>query len=299
MGPMVVFNAFLPVMLISILGVAFIYFLKSPWFKGFAGEMLVHISAKIHLNKDKYHVLRNVTLPTAGGTTQIDHIIVSEYGVFVIETKNMKGWIFGGAHQKTWTQKIFKYTKMFQNPLHQNYKHVETLKSILELSDQQIFSVVVFVGSSTFKTEMPENVINGPGLIKYIKSKNQHVLFDADVQMILSKIEAERLVPSRETTKAHIEHVKEIVDEKQNSDSCPKCGSPMVLRESKNGAKSGEKFLGCSRFPKCRGTSAISLNQNGWDQEIGSESAFTDSWANRSWRFDDTESTFKDRSFPG
>jgi restriction system protein len=78
-----------------------LYFLKSPWFKGIAGEMLVHISAKIHLNKDKYHVLRNVTLPTADGTTQIDHIIVSEYGVFVIETKNMKGWIFGGARQKT------------------------------------------------------------------------------------------------------------------------------------------------------------------------------------------------------
>ena len=233
MGSMVVFNAFLPVMLISILGVAFIYFLKSPWFKGFAGEMMVHISAKIHLDKDKYHVLRNVTLPTAEGTTQIDHVIVSEYGVFVIETKNMKGWIFGGGHQKQWTQKIFKYTKKFWNPLHQNYKHVETLKSILELNDQQIFSVVVFVGSSTFKTEMPDNVIKGPGLIKYIKSKNQQVILSADIPMILSKLEAERLVSSRETTKAHIEHVKEIVDEKQNGNHCPKCGNPMVVREAK------------------------------------------------------------------
>ena len=228
--------------------------------------MLVHISAKIHLNKDKYHVLRNVTLPTADGTTQIDHIIVSEYGVFVIETKNMKGWIFGGAHQRTWTQKIFKYTKKFQNPLHQNYKHVETLKSILELNDQQIFSVVVFVGSSTFKTEMPENVINGPGLIRYIKSKDQHVLFDTDVQMILSKIEAERLVPSRETTKAHINHVKQIVEEKQNSDSSP----------------------------KCRMNEAISSSDDGWILEFETEPAFTDSWENRSWRFDDTESTFQD-----
>jgi restriction system protein len=201
MGFMVIFKAIVPTMLACIPILAVLYFLKSPWFKGFAGEMLVHISAKIHLNKDKYHVLRNVTLPTADGTTQIDHVIVSEYGVFVIETKNMKGWIFGGARQKTWTQKIFKYTNKFQNPLHQNYKHVKTLKSLLELNDQQIFSVVVFVGSSTFKTEMPDNVINGPGLIKFIKSKNQHVLFDSDIKMILSKVEAERMVPSRKTTK--------------------------------------------------------------------------------------------------
>ncbi len=266
MGFEVIFSAFLPVILIFMLGVAVLYFLKSPWFKGFAGEMMVHISAKIHLNKDKYHVLRNVTLPTADGTTQIDHIIVSEYGVFVIETKNMKGWIFGTAHQRQWTQKIFKYTNKFQNPIHQNYKHVETLKSMLELNDQQIFSVVVFVGSSTFKTDMPENVINGPRLIKYIKSKDQHVLFDTDVQMILSKIEAERLVPSRKTTKAHINHVKQIVQEKQNIDPSPKC----IM------------------------TAAISPNNDGWSLEFETEPAFTDSWENRSWRFDDTESTFQD-----
>jgi restriction system protein len=235
----------------------------------FIGEMLVHISAKIHLNKDKYHVLRNVTLPTADGTTQIDHIIVSEYGVFVIETKNMKGWIFGGAHQKTWTQKIFKYTKKFQNPLHQNYKHVETLKALLELNDQQIFSVVVFVGSSTFKTEMPENVINGPGLIRYIKSKDQHVIFDTDVQMILSKIEAERLVPSRETTKAHIAHVKQIIEEKQSSHSSPKC----IMNE------------------------AISSSDDGWTLEFETEPAFTDSWENRPLQTDETHSKFTDRAF--
>lgn len=101
MDPIAVFSAFLPGLLIVIIGVAILSFLKSRWFKGLAGEMLVNISVKIHLNKDKYHILRNVTLPTADGTTQIDHIIVSEYGVFVIETKNMKGWIFGGVRQKT------------------------------------------------------------------------------------------------------------------------------------------------------------------------------------------------------
>jgi hypothetical protein len=270
MGFMVIFSAIAPVMLVSILVLSVLYFLKSSWFKGFAGEMLVHISAKIHLNREKYHILRNVTLPTADGTTRIDHIIVSEYGVFVIETKNMKGWIFGGAHQKTWTQKIFKYMNEFQNPLHQNCKHVETLKSILELNDQQIFSIVVFVGSSTFKTEMPDNVINRPELIRYIKSKDQQVILSTDVQMILSKIESERLVPSRETTMAHIDHIEQIVEKKQNSDF--------------------------SR--KYRLTAAILSTDDELSQIIDTETAFTDSWENKSWQADDIQTKFTDRAFP-
>lgn len=70
---------------------------RTPWFKGKAGEALVNLSAKLFLNKARYHRIKNVTLPTAEGTTQIDHIIVSPYGVFVVETKNMRGWIFGNA----------------------------------------------------------------------------------------------------------------------------------------------------------------------------------------------------------
>jgi len=42
---------------------------------------------QIFLAKDKYNLIHNVTLLTEDGTTQIDHIVVSQYGVFVIETK--------------------------------------------------------------------------------------------------------------------------------------------------------------------------------------------------------------------
>lgn len=67
---------------------------KSPWFKGIIGEFIVNLSAKLFMDKKQYHLIKNVTLPTEDGSTQIDHIIVSKYGVFVVETKNMKGWIF-------------------------------------------------------------------------------------------------------------------------------------------------------------------------------------------------------------
>lgn len=89
---------------------------KTSWFKGVFGEFQVNITAKLFLNKEDYHLIKNVTLTTDDGTTQIDHIIVSKYGIFVIETKNMKGWIFGGEKQRTWTQKIYKHTNKIQNP---------------------------------------------------------------------------------------------------------------------------------------------------------------------------------------
>lgn len=227
--------------------------LKSAWFKGVVGEFIVNLSAKLFLDKEKYHLIKNVTLPTEDGSTQIDHIIVSKYGVFVIETKNIKGWIFGNPNQKTWTQQIYKHKNKFQNPLHQNYKHTKVLESLLGLNENQIFSVVVFVGDSTFKTEMPENVTYGKAYIRFIKSKQQPVLAEAEVEDITSKIETGRLTPSFKTNREHVKHVKTIVAEKESHQQCPKCGSAMVIREVKKGQNIGNKFWGCSKFPKCRG----------------------------------------------
>jgi predicted RNA-binding Zn-ribbon protein involved in translation (DUF1610 family) len=227
---------------------------KSAWFKGMAGEFIINLSAKLFLDKEQYHLIKNVTLPTEDGSTQIDHIIVSKYGVFVVETKNMKGWIFGSPNQKTWTQKIYKHSSTFQNPLHQNYKHVKTLESLLGLTDQQIHSVIVFVGDSTFKTDMPNNVTYGGGYLRFIKSKTQSVLSESEVKEITGKIEEGMLTPSFKTNREHVAHVRNIVAGKENNNSmaCPKCGSLMVLREVKKGQKLGKKFWGCSGFPKCR-----------------------------------------------
>lgn len=264
-----IFNTFVPVLQLFILAGAAIYLLRSRWFRGFAGQMRVHISAKIHLDKGKYHILRNVTLPTDGGTTRIDQIIVSTCGVFVIETNNSRGWIFGDPHQARWTQKIFNYTKTFPNPLHQNDKRIKTLQSLLALNDQQIFSIVVFTGSSTFGTDMPDNVIHGTELIRYIRSKDHHLLFDADVKMILSKIEAERLAPSRKPAGTAVGHVRQIAGE--------------------------------TRFRKHRFESEMAapaaFNHDDRSHLIDNEPAFTDSWHNRSWRSEDVDPDFSDRAF--
>ena len=188
--------------------------IRSPWFKGKFGEFLVNLSARCFLDKSHYHLIKNVTLPTEDGTTQIDHVLVSEFGVFVVETKNMKGWIFGGPRQRFWTQKIFRSNHKFQNPLHQNYKHVKTLQALLGLSDHQVHSVVVFVGDSTFKTPMPENVTQGLGYVRYIKSQRELVLSPEQVAEVREKVTTGRLKASFATDRAHARHVRGLVAER-------------------------------------------------------------------------------------
>lgn len=235
----------------------FLLFLKTPFFKGFIGEVIINIVSTIFLDKKKYHLIKNVTLPTEDGSTQIDHIIVSKYGIFVVETKNMKGWIFGGENQKIWTQSIFKHKSKFQNPLHQNYKHVKTLERILNVESDKIFSVIVFVGDATFKTKMPANVNYPKGYLEYIKSKNKTLLSQEEVRNVVQIIELGRFKRSYKTHREHVKHVKNIVEKKQNDRNCPKCGNEMVLRTAKKGTNAGENFWGCSMFPKCRMTMKV------------------------------------------
>lgn len=225
--------------------------LKTPWFKGVFGEFLVNLILK-RLSQDEYHLIKNVTLPTDNGTTQIDHIVISKFGVFIVETKNMKGWIFGSANQKQWTQKIFKHSSKFQNPIHQNYKHLKTLESLLGINNEALFSVIVFIGDSTFKTQMPSNITYASGCLKYIRSHTTELLSQQQVSEIIQNVEAGRLERGFSTNQAHKAHVKEVIAQKTNDNLCPKCGAEMVLREAKKGQNAGSKFWGCSHFPKCR-----------------------------------------------
>jgi restriction system protein len=231
--------------------------IKSAWFKGVLGEWQVNLLIKFFLDKNDYHLIKNVTIPTDDGTTQIDHIIVSKYGVFVIETKNMKGWIFGSANQKQWTQQIFKHKSKFQNPLHQNYKHVKTLETCLKTQSDTIFSLIIFIGDSTFKTKMPDNVRFARGGIEYIKSKTDIVFNAQEVVSVIEQVESGRLERSFKTNLQHIKHVKEIVKGKSDTKSCTKCGSNMVLRKSTKGKNAENEFWGCSTFPRCRNVNAV------------------------------------------
>lgn len=225
--------------------------LKTAWFKGIYGEWVVRLSARFLLDPKEYRSIHNVTLKTPDGTTQIDHVFVSRFGLFVVETKNYKGWIFGDEQQPMWTQKIFKNTNKFQNPLRQNYKHVKALESLLNIPQEKIHSVIVFVGGAEFKTSMPPNVTYAGEYISHIKTKKEELLSTSDVEALTSIISTGRLSPSITTNREHVQNVQRRLDPDAPR-ACPKCGAQMVLRTAKAGANVGGKFWGCSNFPKCK-----------------------------------------------
>ena len=185
--------------------------LKSS-FKGFLGETVINVAMWLKLEKDVYHRLNNITLPLAnGGSTQIDHVIVSVYGIFVIETKNYKGWIYGNETQRQWTQSFPNGSKYkFQNPLRQNYLHIKTLADLLGLEPRYFHSMIAFIGECELKTrdELPEHVLTS-GMASYVKKKQDKLLTDEEVKAIVEQVESNRFGKSWRTNKAHKAYLKD------------------------------------------------------------------------------------------
>ncbi|WP_218664906.1 nuclease-related domain-containing protein [Acinetobacter sp. Colony158] len=197
------------VFFIVIMGI--VAYLSSPSFKGKMGESMVIDHAKRHLGEE-YIMLNNCTIPDEqNGTTQIDHILISPYGVFIIETKNYTGWIFGSINQKQWTQKIYKKSYRFQNPIHQNFKHLKVLEQILEdvVAPEYLHSVIVFTSRSEFKTVMPEHVCRGKDWITHVKKFNQEVIPTMKQKRIKYRIEKEILESSWKTNRTHIANLQQ------------------------------------------------------------------------------------------
>ena len=183
-----------------------------PFIKGKVGEFAVALHVKLYLKDPEYILLNDCTLPDEqAGTTQIDHILLSPYGIFIIETKNYKGWIFGSERQKMWTQKIFKNSYKFQNPLHQNYKHQKVLEQVLAdiIAPEYLHSIVVFMPDCEFKTEMPANVFRGAAWVDYVKNFKEDVIPAMKLKRIQLRIEKEVLDKSWKTNHIHVENLKQ------------------------------------------------------------------------------------------
>jgi restriction system protein len=233
-------------------------------FKGIIGETMGSLAHTVFLDKAVYHELNNVTIPTLDGTTQIDHLIVSRYGIFVIESKNMNGWIFGNEKSAEWTQSFPGGKFKFQNPLRQNYRHTKCLSEFLGIGHDKLHSVVMFWGDSIFKTPMPQNVLD-KGYSNYIKSKSEVLFTDEEVNEIVKAIQTGKLPRTWATRREHVaslnkRHTKSVTPSHVSSSDtqiCPKCGSAMVKRTAKSGTNAGNEFWGCSRYPGCRGIVSI------------------------------------------
>ena len=153
-------------------------------------------------------LINNVTLPTEKGTTQIDHILITEAGLFIIETKHYAGWILGNPHDAKWTQVIYRVKNRFQNPLFQNYGHVKTVQALFKLPENAFINVVVFTGSAEFRTDLGPNVILLDQLLGFIEQRREKILDERQMAYAVGRIEMKRLGRSHETDEYHLNHVR-------------------------------------------------------------------------------------------
>lgn len=234
---------------------------NSPDAKGRRGESRVSKALRKGLPPEDYFILDDLTLPIENSTTQIDHTILSRFGIFVVETKNKTGWIFGSQNNSTWTQTFRSQNFKFQNPLRQNYRHVKAIEDILGLSDIEVHNVVAFVGSAEPRTDFPQHVLWSVGeLVQFIKQHDSVSIDPKKAQSMFAKLQAMDLGNCETVSRQHRENVEVRIEKKtRDKHNCPQCGANMLERRNKS---SGDVFLGCSRFPSCRGTRQIKADNS-------------------------------------
>lgn len=147
---------------------------------------------------------------------------------------------------------MFGKKTRFPNPLRQNYGHIKCLSRHLRLDEKVFHSVVFFIGDCELKTDLPPNVMT-EGLCGHIEGFRQKILSPSEVKRVIAELTRikERPVATQS------EHVESLRKRHDSTTTCPRCGSKLVERVTKQGANAGRRFLGCSGFPKCRFTKDI------------------------------------------
>ncbi|MBU4440065.1 MAG: NERD domain-containing protein, partial [Firmicutes bacterium] len=206
--------------------------------------------------KEQYVVYNNILLKTDYGMTQIDHIVLSVFGVFVIETKNYQGWIFGNERENYWTQNIYGKKTRFKNPILQNYGHVKAIEHVFsDFEALKIIPIVAFSGRSELKvTVNSENVIKFSHLNDQIRSYTSKIM-TIETVMKMGDVLVQNNIDSKENRIEHNTKIKTNLknnNTKIDNNSCPRCGGNLVNRNGKYGP-----FIGCSNYPKCRFTKKI------------------------------------------
>lgn len=217
--------------------------------RGWFGEKKTTFNMWLTLDARVYRRFHDVIIPGNNGTTQIDHLLISPYGLFIVETKNIKGWIFGSESQSKWTQSLYRKKYSFQNPIRQTFRQKKILSKYLGLDESLIRTVIYFVGDCKFKTHLPVNVIKS-GLGRYIKQFRDCILSPEEINCVVVALE-QHVSESSLTTR---DHVRSLRDRHNSTTVCPKCGSNLIERTAKKGPNEGSKFLGCENYPRCRFT---------------------------------------------
>ena len=223
-------------------------------FKGDIGELALALNVK-DLDKNKYRKIHDIKLKNTSNhtkTSQIDHLIISTYGIFCIETKGYKGKIYGKEFSKDWVQYLSNQKNYFMNPVLQNYGHIKAVENILKNSypNMKYFSIIAF----SAEANLDSIEVKKAKICKI--SKVSDLIKDLSKDEILKKEDLDKieiLIKENKSYQSDFSHTRDIKKlKKENKEKiektiCPRCGGKLVEKEGKYG-----KFIGCSNFPKCR-----------------------------------------------
>lgn len=231
---------------------------RDPARLGAKGESRVTRELK-RLNPKEYIVINDLLVQTPRGSSQIDHVIISIYGIFVIETKTYRGWIHGNENSEYWTQSIYHKRTQFRNPIKQNWAHVYALRNFFSMYSLQneragsfpvnpksipFFPIIVFAGTAEMKnvyTRVP--VVHTPELIRLIRTMSREPSFSVHQVKQLAVILMQSSIQSGTTRSHHIKQVEKHTRALKtciDTGICPRCGGMLVMR---NGSYS--PFYGC------------------------------------------------------
>ena len=248
---------------------------KSPEGRGKEGELSVAIIAASEVRKGLYgHVLQNVYVPRSdGSTSEIDVLLVSTKGIFVFESKNYAGYIFGNDQQRNWTVTLYtgkdwlgrKQTEKhsFYNPVWQNKTHMKAVRRFVNAS-VPIYSVVVFSNRGELKNVTYDSnavtILQMTQLKSYlanIRNTYPDVLTQSEVDSIANDL-SQYTGADEEKKRKHLEDIQRKNTERLSAtDVCPLCGGHLVVRTARRGPGAGQQFYGCSNYPKCKYTRNI------------------------------------------
>lgn len=221
--------------------------------KGIIGEKKLS-SLLMFLNKDVYHTYNDLYIETSRGTSQIDHVVVSQFGIFVIETKSYKGNIYGSFKSDKWTQNIWGNKYPMPNPIRQNKAHIYALKSILpNYAQSACVSIIAFSSSASLyvTTDEDTEVIYIHNILRAIKSYNNIIFSSEQVEEIHNAIYRANIT-DKDVRHNHKYAVQQKIHNRNaqiEAGICPNCGAELVRRNGRYGP-----FIGCSRYPLCKFT---------------------------------------------
>lgn len=240
------------VLLLIIISISVYFHINQARIRGRWGEK--RVSSKLLSLPNEYHLFDDVYIEVEGRSVQIDHVIISQYGVFVIETKNYTGWIFGTDKSEYWTKNVYGTKFQFRNPLKQNYSHMKSLQALLDIPANKFIPIIVFLNGATLKCHTSGIVIYSHQLNSTILSYKTHLLSEEKVLQLTKQLSSANII-DKKRQKTHVYKIKQEIYEKQilvTSSICPKCKGELVERQGKHG-----RFLGCSNYPKCKFTANL------------------------------------------